>query len=58
MTSAGLLPAASSIGGGFEYDGKELAPFDREEAEKFFTDMKEKGVKSIAVYLCLLNGPQ
>ena len=37
------------IGGGFEYDGKELAPFDREEAEKFFTDMKEKGVKSIAV---------
>lgn len=37
------------IGGGFEYDGKELAPFDREAAEKFFTDMKEKGVKSIAV---------
>ncbi|MCF2544878.1 hydantoinase/oxoprolinase family protein [Ligilactobacillus ruminis] len=37
------------IGGGFEYDGKELAPFDREGAEKFFTDMKEKGVKSIAV---------
>lgn len=37
------------IGGGFEYDGKELAPFDREEAKKFFTDMKEKGVKSIAV---------
>ena len=37
------------IGGGFEYDGKELAPFDREEAEKFFTDMKEKGVKSIAI---------
>lgn len=37
------------IGGGFEYDGKELAPFDREAAEKFFTDMKGKGVKSIAV---------
>lgn len=37
------------IGGGFEYDGKELAPFDCEEAKKFFTDMKEKGVKSIAV---------
>ena len=37
------------IGGGFEYDGKELAPFDREGAEKFFTDMKEKGVKSIAI---------
>ena len=24
------------VGGGFEYDGKELAPFDRETAGKFF----------------------
>ncbi len=37
------------IGGGFEYDGKELAPLDVEAAKAFFTEMKEKGVKSIAI---------
>ncbi len=37
------------VGGGFEYDGKELAPFDREAAAQFFREMKEKGVKSIAI---------
>ncbi|MEZ3488188.1 MAG: hydantoinase/oxoprolinase family protein [Lachnospiraceae bacterium] len=37
------------IGGGSEYDGKELAPFDRAAAEEFFREMKEKGVKSIAI---------
>lgn len=37
------------IGGGSEYDGKELAPFDAEGAKQFFTDMKNKGVKSIAI---------
>ena len=37
------------IGGGFEYDGKQLAPFDAEAAKKFFLEMKEKGVKSIAI---------
>ena len=37
------------IGGGFEYDGKQLAPFDAEAAKTFFTDMKAKGVKSIAI---------
>ena len=37
------------IGGGFEYDGKQLAPFDAEAAKAFFTDMKAKGVKSIAI---------
>ncbi len=37
------------VGGGFEYDGKELAPFDRESAAQFFRKMKEKGVKSIAI---------
>ena len=30
------------IGGGFEYDGKELAPFDREGAKNFFLRLKEK----------------
>ena len=37
------------IGGGFEYDGKQLAPFDAEAAKTFFADMKAKGVKSIAI---------
>ena len=37
------------IGGGSEYDGKELAPFDAEAAKQFFVDMKRKGVKSIAI---------
>lgn len=37
------------IGGGFEYDGRELAPFDREAAKSFFLDLKEKGIKSVAI---------
>lgn len=37
------------ITGGFEYDGKELAEFDEEAAREFFLEMKEKGVKSIAI---------
>ena len=37
------------IGGGFEYDGKELAPFDREAARCFFERLKEKHVKSVAI---------
>ena len=37
------------IGGGFEYDGKELAPFDKEAARKFFEGLKEKNVKSVAI---------
>lgn len=37
------------VGGGFEYDGKELAPFDAEAARSFFLGLKEKGVKSVAI---------
>lgn len=37
------------VGGGSEYDGKELAPFDRDAASAFFKEMKEKGVRSIAI---------
>lgn len=37
------------IRGGFEYDGKELAELDTEAAKAFFMEMKEKGVKSIAI---------
>lgn len=37
------------IGGGFEYDGKELAPFDAAAARAFFEDLKAQGVKSVAI---------
>ncbi len=37
------------VGGGFEYDGRELAPFDREAAAAFSLEMKEAGVRSIAI---------
>lgn len=37
------------IGGGFEYDGKELAPFDEAAARMFFENLKVKGVKSVAI---------
>ena len=37
------------IGGGFEYDGKQLAPLDTEAARAFFLRMKDQGVKSIAI---------
>lgn len=37
------------IGGGFEYDGEELAAFDEAAARIFFENLKEKGVKSVAI---------
>ena len=37
------------ISGGFEYDGKQLAPLDVEAARAFFLRMKDKGVRSIAI---------
>lgn len=37
------------IGGGFEYDGKELAPFDEAGARTFFQGLKEKQVQSVAI---------
>lgn len=37
------------IGGGFEYDGKELAPFDVAAAKVFFEELKAKDVKSVAI---------
>ena len=39
------------IGGGYEYDGKAIAPFDREAATAFFTELKGK-VKAIAISCC------
>ena len=37
------------VGGGFEYDGKELAPFDVAAATAFFEELKAEGVKSVAI---------
>ena len=37
------------VGGGFEYDGKEIAPFDTAAAGAFFRELKEKDVKSVAI---------
>ena len=37
------------IGGGFEYDGRELAPFDTAAAATFFEELKAQNVKSVAI---------
>ena len=37
------------VGGGFEYDGRELAPFDVAAATAFFEALKKGGVKSVAI---------
>ena len=37
------------IGGGYEYDGKEIAPLDEEAAKAFFAEMAAAGVQSIAI---------
>lgn len=44
-----LAVDAAVIGGGFEYDGKELAAFDEEAARAFFRGLKEKGIRSVAI---------
>lgn len=37
------------IRGGFEFDGRELAPLDEDACRDFCQEMKEKGVRSIAI---------
>lgn len=37
------------IGGGFEFDGRELAPLDTEAAEAFFTELKAENIRSVAI---------
>ena len=37
------------VGGGFEYDGKEIAPFDAAAASRFFEELKAANVKSVAI---------
>ncbi len=39
------------IGGGYEYDGKAIAPFDKQAATEFFTELKGK-VKAVAISCC------
>ncbi len=43
-----IAVSSAIIGGGFEYDGKEIAPFDVEAAKAFFENLKGK-VESIAI---------
>jgi N-methylhydantoinase A/oxoprolinase/acetone carboxylase beta subunit len=43
-----VVAAQAIIGGGFEYDGKELWPFDEDAARKFFEGVKGK-VQSMAI---------
>ncbi len=38
-----------TIRGGFEYDGKVLAEFDREAAAAFFEELKQDGIRSVAI---------
>ena len=41
--------AEKIIGGGSEYDGKPIAAFDEAAAREFFAELKEKGIKSVAI---------
>ena len=43
-----IAVSTAVIGGGFEYDGKELAPFDEAAARTFFEGLRGK-VKSVAI---------
>ena len=44
-----IAVGSAIVGGGFEYDGKEIAPFDAAAAAAFFRKLKEKDVKSVAI---------
>ncbi|MDR2864296.1 MAG: hydantoinase/oxoprolinase family protein [Spirochaetaceae bacterium] len=44
-----LAEEIAIIRGGFEYNGKELAAFDEQEARRFFERCKEKGLRSVAI---------
>jgi N-methylhydantoinase A/oxoprolinase/acetone carboxylase beta subunit len=45
----GIAAETAIIGGGFEHDGKEIAPLNEAEARSFFEGCKKKGIRSIAV---------
>lgn len=37
------------IRGGYEYDGREITALDEDAAKDFFTEMKDKGIRSVAI---------
>ena len=37
------------VRGGYEFDGREITSLDEEACKEFFVEMKEKGIKSIAI---------
>ena len=37
------------VSGGFEYDGRELAPFDKDAATAFFQELKALNIQSVAI---------
>jgi N-methylhydantoinase A/oxoprolinase/acetone carboxylase beta subunit len=45
----GIAGTVEVIRGGFEYDGKELAEFDKAAARSFFEDCKKRGIQSVAI---------
>ena len=45
----GIAVKTAIVSGGFEYDGKELAPFDRAAAAAFFEELKARQVRSVAI---------
>lgn len=44
-----MAEESCTIGGGYEYNGREIAPFDKEAATAFFTRMKAARIQSIAI---------
>ena len=44
-----ICAGSAVIGGGYEYDGKEIAPLDEEAARDFFREMKAQEVRSVAI---------
>jgi N-methylhydantoinase A/oxoprolinase/acetone carboxylase beta subunit len=46
---AAITGETEIIGGGFEYNGKELASFDKDAARSFFERCKTRGFKSVAI---------
>ena len=44
-----IAAEVSIIPGGYEYDGKEISPLDKEAARAFFSRLKEKGIHSVAI---------
>lgn len=44
-----ICEKAVIVRGGYEYDGREITNLDEDACREFFSEMKEKGIKSIAI---------